>query len=534
MDYVSIEFYLFLAAVVVLYYIFPLRFRWLVLLAGSLGYYCLATSSGRECLIFFGIIVVSWALGLLQERLAVPSALSYCNIVSEIPRPQSGWDSAPRRGISKFRNNCPRIVRRRRVRNVSEGVRRCVLTLSIALVLLPLLLTRFPGSLYSVESLLGVGHTGVVVSIGLSFFTMQIIAYLVDIYRGRIAAQRNPLKYALFVSFFPQILQGPIPRYEQLEPQLIAGHRFDERNFANGFLRILWGFFLKLVIADKAGVVVNVIFAEPEIYSGAYILVGGILYTIQLYADFLACFTLAQGAAELFGIRLADNFRRPFLSVSIREFWTRWHISLSSWLRDYVYIPLGGNRKGKLRRYINLIFTFAVSGLWHGSGLKYLFWGLMNAVYEIVGEMTQTLRDRLMARIGIAPGSRKRLWIRRAATYTLIVISWIVFRADTLGSAFAMLRSMVTVYNPWILWDDSLLELGLVWKEWLVLAGAVLLLLAVSLRQERDGQTSIRSRILAQPFWIRCLLYTAAFAGIVIFGTYGYGFNASDFIYGGF
>lgn len=487
MDFISFNFYLFLGLVLILYYLIPLRFRWIILLGGSMFYFFSATSYRRECIVFTGVIIVSWILGLLQEHLY---KMKY-----------------------------------------SQKARKLVLFLSIGIILVPLCLSKYPGLLYLAEAVAKVWHSGIVVSIGLSFFTMQIIAYLTDIYRGKVAAQHNLLKYALFVSFFPHILQGPIPRYDQLEPQLITGHKFCEKSFAKGFMLIIWGFFLKLMIADKAAVVVNTIFAEPDAYQGFYVLVGGCLYSIQLYADFLACTTFAQGTSELFNIHLADNFNHPYFSTSIKEFWGRWHISLSTWLRDYVYIPLGGNRKGKVRKYINLCITFGVSGIWHGTGWKYLVWGLMHAGYQILGELTVNLRNEICEKISIPVNSRKRTWLKCFVTFLLVMAAWVVFRANTLKDGLFMLRSLFTVYNPWIFFNDALLTLGLEWKEWNVFLISVMVLWKVSRIQE---QIQIRNCILAQPFYLRLGLYATAIAVIIVLGTYGFGYNAADFIYGGF
>lgn len=189
-----------------------------------------------------------------------------------------------------------------------------------------------------------------VVPLGMSFYTLQIISYLVDVYKKKILPQKNIAKYALYILYFPQIIQGPIPRYENLAHQLYEGHRFSEKAFVQGFYRIIWGFFLKLMIADKAGIVVDEVFNHPNEYVGCYVLLAGVLYSIELYADFIACVSISKGVSNLFGIELADNFRHPYLATSIRDFWRRWHISLSSWLREYIYIPLGGNRKGNIRK----------------------------------------------------------------------------------------------------------------------------------------------------------------------------------------
>ncbi|MCI8741586.1 MAG: MBOAT family protein, partial [Lachnospiraceae bacterium] len=203
-------------------------------------------------------------------------------------------------------------------------------------------------------------------------------------------------------------------------------------------MRIVWGFFLKLMIADKAAVVVNEVFGNWEAYRGGYVLVAGGLYSIQLYADFLSCVCLARGTAELFGIRLPENFRSPYRAESVKEFWGRWHISLSSWLRDYIYIPLGGNRKGRLRKWLHIFVVFTVSGIWHGAGYKYLFWGWMHGAYQVCGELTGSLQNRLFQVLGFPESGRGRGWLRRAGTWFWVMVAWIIFRAESLRQGLRM------------------------------------------------------------------------------------------------
>ena len=312
--------------------------------------------------------------------------------------------------------------------------------------------------------------------------------------------------------------------------QLYEGHHFDEDGFCKGLHLILWGFFLKLMIADKAAVIVNTVFGAPQAYQGFYVLVAGVLYSIQLYADFLACVSLSQGCAALFGIQLVDNFKHPYFSESVKEFWGRWHISLSTWLRDYIYIPLGGNRKGKFRKYINLIVTFIVSGIWHGNAFKYIFWGLMHAGYQISGDLTLKLRNRIYQLLHLS-GSRTQIYIRRFFTFVFVMVAWIMFRASGLKRGLFMIYNMFMVYNPWIFFDDSLFRLGLSWKQCLVLAGSGWILIKVSILQEN---MCVRDRILKWSLPVRWAFYLGTIAVIMVFGTYGYGYNASDFIYGGF
>ncbi len=465
MSYISFQFYLFLLILLLVYYIIPLKFRWQVLLAGSVSYYLI--SQGKLWWIFALTIFITWLSGILIES------------------------------IGKMKN--------------------IALTVSILLVVLAWFFFR--------------GGNGISV-LGISFYSVQIISYLTDIYRGNVKAQKNLAKYALYVSFFPQIVQGPIPRYEQLNEQLFTGHKFDEREFVRSFQLIIWGFFLKLMIADKADIVVDTIFANPIKYTGGYVWTGGILYSIQIYADFLACVTLSQGIAGMFGIKLTDNFARPHFSASIKEFWRRWHISFSSWLRDYVYIPLGGSRRGKIRKYINLIITFVVSGIWHGAGLNFLAWGLLHSLYQIVGDVTKDKKEKIYTTLNIPAASKIKLVIQRIGTFFWVMVAWILFRANVLYDGLLMIKNMFTVCNPWIFFDEELFSLGLDWKEWQMLAVSVAVLIIVSFMQERG--TKVSDKILKMPVIIRGGIYIFAIIFIMIFGTYGYGYNSQAFIYGGF
>ncbi len=371
----------------------------------------------------------------------------------------------------------------------------------------------------------------VLVPLGLSFYTLQTIAYLVDVRKGKVEQQKNFFKYALFISFFPQIVQGPIPRYEQLGKQLFDGNKFNERTAAKAFGLIIWGFFLKLMIADKAGVIVDTLFVRPDMYGGVYVVVAGVLYSVQLYTDFLACVTISRGVAALFGITLVNNFNHPYFATSIKDFWRRWHISLSSWLRDYVYIPLGGNRKGKIVKYLNLIITFAVSGVWHGTGLQFLVWGLLHAVYQIVGECTAPIREKIYAILKMPKDSLIRKIISTGVTFFLVMLAWIIFRAKDLETGLDMIRSLFTVFNPWILSGNALFMLGLSMKESFILLLAILLLVKVSRTQ---GKRNISEWIMEQHIVLRFAIYIGAICCIWIFGTYGYGYSVREFIYGGF
>lgn len=371
-----------------------------------------------------------------------------------------------------------------------------------------------------------------IVPIGISFYTMQLISYLADIYMCKIKPEKNMAKFALFVSFFPQVLQGPIPRYEQLHGQLIEGHEFDEKSFVKGIYYVIWGFFLKLVIADKASVIVDAVFDNCPLYTGVYIWTAAFLYSIQIYADFLACTTLAQGVAKMFGIELAENFKMPYLAVSVNDFWKRWHISLSRWLRDYIYIPLGGNRKGQVRKEINLVLTFLISGIWHGAGLNFIVWGMVHAFYQIISKYTTRIADILFTSVGASVEKTARMVLKRIGTFFWITMAWMIFRAENLRTALRLFKHMFFDVNPWILFNDGLFSLGLSWKEVIVLILSIIVLFKVDVKHENG--VSISDYVLGLKLPVRWGITIGVIVIIMVFGTYGAGFNATDFIYGGF
>ena len=399
-----------------------------------------------------------------------------------------------------------------------NNTKKILLLIGVGIIVLPLVLCKYFESISMIRT------------VGVSFYTLQMVSYLIDIYRKKIQPEKNFLKYFLFVSFFPQIIQGPIPRYEQLKEQLYIGHRFHEKFFTKGLHLIIWGFFLKLMIADKTAIIVNIVFDNAN-YSGIYIWIAGILYSVQLYTDFLACVCLSQGVASLFGVQLVDNFAHPYFSRSIKEFWKRWHISLSSWLRDYVYIVLGGSRQGKIRKYINLIITFVVSGIWHGKGMKFILWGIMHAVYQIVGDITAGIKDVIYRKIRMNQDNRIRRMIQTAGTCFWVMIAWIMFRANSMRDGLRMIFSMFDFRNMNRIMDGALMHLGLSWQEWIILAGSIGILVSVSIMQER---ICVRDRILDFALPIRWSIYIVAILVIMVFGSYGLGFNAQEFIYGGF
>jgi len=367
-----------------------------------------------------------------------------------------------------------------------------------------------------------------IVPLGIAFYSMQAVSYCVDVYRGKYAPEKNIFKYTLYMTFFPIIMQGPISRYDQLADQLFTPQRFSFDRLRSGLSLVLWGLFKKMVIADRAALLVNQVFGNYTEYEGFEIIIAALLYTVQIYTDFSGCVDISRGIAEVFGIQLRGNFDHPYFAVSIKDFWRRWHMSLSSWFKDYIYIPLGGSRKGRLRKYINLLVVFFVSGLWHGVGIHYIAWGLLQGFFQIAGELTEKTRYKIYDLCGVDRTSFSYKLGQQFVTFVLVNISWVFFRADGLIAALKMLKYAAFSYNPWIFTDGSFLAMGLDGKDWNVLIFSLAVLLVVSLLQER---MSIRKELEKQSFWFRYAIYTAAILAILIFGMYGPGYDAAQFIY---
>ena len=410
--------------------------------------------------------------------------------------------------------------------------RRLLLTLSAVLSLGMLAYCKYADFLisgFNAVTGLSVPLLRMALPIGISFYTFQILSYVIDLYRGEIRVQRNYFYLLLYVSFFPQLVAGPIERSTNLLTQFDTPHKLEYDNVRDGLLRMVWGFFLKIVIADRAAILVNQVFNYCNYYEGPTVLIAAVLFAFQVYGDFAGYSNIAIGAAQVMGFKLMKNFERPYLAVSVSDFWRRWHISLSTWFRDYLYIPLGGNRKGTVRKYINQMIVMLVSGLWHGAAWNYVIWGGINGLYQVAGGITKPFRRRIQQKTGARTNTLSWRIGQVLTTFVLIDLSWIFFRANSLGDAMHLLSSLFRGWNTSIFFDGSLLKLGLDQTEWLVLLGALLILLAVSLMQEKG--VSVLEAVKRQQLWFRWLIYLAAIFVVLLTGIYGPGFAASSFIY---
>ena len=391
-----------------------------------------------------------------------------------------------------------------------------LVTAGTLLALLPLLVFKyynfiiessnsFLESIHFASHLPGLNWT---VPLGISFFTFQAVGYLLDVYYQRIKAERNWWDYMLFVSFFPQILAGPISKAKNLLPQIKSDRKFDETMAAQGLKWFVWGLFLKVMMADRVGLYVDQVLNHYMYNSGSSCLVASVLYSFQIYGDFAGYSFMALGVGKLMGFNLINNFQRPYLATSITDFWRRWHISLSTWLKDYVYIPLGGSRCSKGRNYWNIFVTFLVSGIWHGANWTFIFWGILHGVFQIIEKMLgwqKCTTNRLVVRL-------PRIFL----TFILVTIAWIFFRQPTIGDAFAVIGRICTEHGAVFMPSKTNTVLSLL---------SILVVVAVDVFREFHYRKFLD--LLAAPKIVRWAVYYILLLLILWSGV----FDSSQFIY---
>ena len=369
--------------------------------------------------------------------------------------------------------------------------------------------------------------------LGISFYTFQSMGYLIDVYRGKYAPDRNPFRFALFVSFFPQILQGPIGRYDRLASQLYGQKSFSLTRIERGLQLMLWGYFKKIVIADRAAVVVSEVFGNYQSYGGILVMAGVLCYSLQLYGDFSGGMDVIMGASECFGISLDANFKRPYFAQSISDFWHRWHITLGTWMKDYVFYPFslskGMNKFGKFCKkhfgkhvsrvlpvcIANLLVFFLV-GVWHGPAWKFIVYGLYNGIIIAASNLFAPFYGEMARKLHIPVESRPWMAVRILRTFLLVNISWYFDMAVSLGAALTMMKNTFTGFSLAALSDGSLLRLGLDRKDYAALALSCTVLLAVSLLQE--NHVNIRDTLSAKPLAARWCVYLMLLFSIPLLG----------------
>lgn len=389
------------------------------------------------------------------------------------------------------------------------------------------------GTINSITSLMGNGlavHTfSMLLPIGLSFYTFQALGYLIDVYRGKYEAEKNYLNLVVFLTFFPTILSGPILRYNDFKPQFDKKITFNYNTSRDGLLLFGFGLFQKLVVADRIGILVDAAYNNYMSYKGFLVVIVAVFYSLQIYFDFAGYSSMAIGLAKIMNISIKENFNTPYFSQSIAEFWRRWHISLSSWLKDYVYIPLGGNRKGKLRKLLNILLVFLVSGIWHGADWSFVVWGGIHGVYQIIQNLDEPVKVKIAGFLKIDLSRRAIKVTSMAWNFLLVSYAWIFFRADSIGQAVRFISNTFKSFNLWIFFDGSMYSLGLSQPELHVLMVSLLVMFICDVYKYR-GKDVIKA-VNGQQTVFRWLVYLVLIFAILVYGIYGVNYNANNFIY---
>jgi D-alanyl-lipoteichoic acid acyltransferase DltB (MBOAT superfamily) len=472
----SLQFLVFFSIATAAHFALPQRFRWILLLVASCYFYMVLVP--RYVLILIFLILVDYIAGLIIER--------------------------------------------------SQGVRRKqVLVASLVANIGMLGVFKYfnfvDQNLAALFNSLGfpylVSNLHIILPIGLSFHTFQSMSYTIEVYRGRYKAEHHLGIYACYVLFYPQMVAGPIERPQNLLRQFRDEKVFDYQRVTDGLKLMVWGLFKKWVIADRLAILVNQVYASPTDYAGWPLLLATYAFAFQIYCDFSGYSDIAIGAAQVMGFKLMTNFNRPYYAKSIGEFWKRWHISLSTWFRDYLYIPLGGNRVVKWRWYFNLFIVFLVSGLWHGANWTYVIWGGLHGFYLIFSIWTERTREKVAHFFNLHHFPTLRKWLRMFITFHLVLLSWVFFRAKSVSEVWFILTHMFSVSTV-----APALDLGLHGIDIPVAVIALLIMESVHMLQRH---TPIRHLLANQSGWLRWSVYSTAVLMILLFGE----FTSRDFIY---
>ena len=373
----------------------------------------------------------------------------------------------------------------------------------------------------------------VILPVGISFYTFQALSYTIDVYRGEIKSEKNIIKYALFVSFFPQLVAGPIERSKNLLIQidnLEKVKRFDYDRITEGLTLMLFGYFQKMVIADRAAILVDTVFNGYYEYNSMALILAAVFFAIQIYCDFGSYSLIAIGTAKVMGINLMENFNTPYFARSVKEFWGRWHISLSTWFRDYLYIPLGGNRCSNIRKSFNILVTFLVSGLWHGANFTFIAWGAIHGIFHIIEEQLKPIKEKYLNKFKLKTNAFSFALIEIVITFIIVDLAWIFFRAETIHDAIHYIQRIFTRIDLWTLFDGTLYGLGLNIFEMNILIIALFILISIDL-VKYIRKESIFEFLNKQNLYFRWFVMLFLIFYIIIYGKYGAGFDPKQFIY---
>lgn len=525
---VSYEFLAFMAVLAVCYYLIPKRFQWRLLLAASYLFYAL---SGIKALIFiFTTTVSTW---LIAKRIA------------SLQKQAAGYIKSHE--LSREEKKNYKAKEKKRQWNW--------LLLGLFLNFGFLAVLKYSNfAIQNVNQMLRLfgsgksfGFVSFMLPLGISYYTFQSMGYLIDIYRKKYEPEPGLFRFALFVSFFPQLIQGPITRFDEIKKELFTHHSFEWKQVLFGLQRILWGYFKKLVIADRILVVILAISQDSNTYQGIYIFIGMVCYTLQIYADFSGGIDIVIGIAQLFGIRLPENFNRPYFSKTAPEYWRRWHMSLMTWLREYIFYPASickpvtrltkrlkktfGDSVGKRTPvYAASIIVWFVTGIWHGATWGFVAWGMVNCAVLLISQELNPLKARFHERYHV----QGKTWFKVFQVgRTLLILSMIQMLEyyHTVSHTLSMLLNMLVTSRFSQLADGRMATLGMDGLDWLVVAAGTLLMFFTSMAQ-RSG--SVREKLYKMPILAQVIVWYALFLSVLVLGAYGHGFDASQFIYNQF
>ncbi len=525
MTFNSLHFFIFFPIVAMLYYIIPKKYQWIWLLIVSYVFYLLANFK-------FGFFLMSTTVTTYYAAIGVGKINEHQKDVL-----LTNKDTYAKEQIKELKANS-----KKNKKQVVAGV----LLINFG-ILAFLKYSNF--FIKSVDGVLGAFHSSasvptlkLLLPLGISFYTFQAMGYVIDVYRGKYQPEKNLAKLALFLSFFPQIMEGPIGRYNELAHQLYEQHEFDYNNAKFGLQLMLWGYFKKVVIADRAGILVNMVYSNYQSFSGLQVAFVAVIYAVQIYADFSGYIDIATGAAQFLGIRLAPNFNRPYFSKSVSEFWRRWHISLGTWFKDYLFYPLSlskaGINLGKFSRkhfrptfaknvpaFFGLTVVWLTTGLWHGSDWHYVMYGVYYGALIILSMQCKPLLQSMTAKLRIPTESFGWKLFRVARTFSLVCLGFILFRAENLETAFSMMKSIFTLNKPAL--PASFIFNNFTRTDFAFLILSIIVLIAVSLLQRKRN---LRETLSKQNIVFRWSIYCTAALSVIFLGVLASN-DPSQFIY---
>ena len=525
MVFTSLKFLIFLAIVIAVYFVCPIKHRWVVLLAGSLTFYAIA---GVKYIPFMlAAAFISWYAAILISR--------------ENAKLKSETAELSDKAAIKARKEQTKAINKRYV------------TIAVIVLIAYLAYTKFARmSVAAFESLVGGGtdladSMTIIVPLGISYYTFSTVGYVLDVYWKRYAAEENFFRYLLYVCYFPHILQGPIARYDRVGKSLREEHAFDYKRFCYGMQLMVWGFFEKLVIADRLSTFVATVFDDCANQYGWVMITAVFFYAIQIYTDFAGCVNIAMGMSEIMGIEIENNFRQPYFSKSVDEFWRRWHMTLGAWFKDYLCMPVSmtravkdfskkmrekhGAQAGKTTTTVcALIAVWICTGAWHGTGWDYMIWAAWQCGIIVIGLVMKDSFTSWKQALHINEDSAAWGAFQIVRTFFLVgIVPRVVTRANSLSDALIIFKHMFSKWDLAVFFDGRILEYGLNNRAFIAAVISILVLLAVSLMHEKE--IKIRETIASKNIVIRWIIYILAIVIIVVFGVWGPGYDASTFVY---